>query len=91
MRFKIAPDMPKQIIISKILITFFALISLLESCKQSKKLNNPNDLGREIFELLKRQEREKVILYLISKKEIKIAFTNSPQFNSLNESQKKNL
>lgn len=63
----------------------FVLVFGLFSCAQKKQVSKPEELGKIIFEHFKKQEKKKIVPYLISKEETRTIFKNSPDFNSLSK------
>jgi hypothetical protein len=57
----------------KILVLLFAF-ALIFSCSNNTKINDPKVLGKKIFELLKKGDKESIESYFITKPDIEIVF-----------------
>lgn len=66
-------------------LLIFVFVFVFSSCAQKKQISNPEELGKIIFEHFKKQEKKKIIPYLITKEETRTSFENSPDFNSLSK------
>ncbi len=64
-------------------------ISLLACCSNNKnKINDPKVLGKQIFELLKKGDREAISNYFITNSDVNIAFAKSPFYEKLTPKEK---
>lgn len=71
----------------KLFLTVLLATSLL-SCSTSPKIKDAEALGKEIFNLFKNGEKDKIVNYLVTKEEMRKAFDADKEFAHFSETQK---